>query len=159
MSNQTTQQNINHDLTFRIWNSYWLECITEKFNRRIDTVMNATMLILGTAIFMDSPFSGLSGASIAILSGCRVAWNFGQRAEAARQQARRYSLLIKDIEKSSTGEITARLSTIEEFDSIVMECMDNPARSKASISMGLSHRESLHFSEKLIAVITVGIPK
>lgn len=159
MNNQHTVRNPKHDLTFRIWNSYWLECITEKFNRRIDTVINATMLILGASVFAGSQFSWLSGGFIAILSGCRIAWNFGQRAEAAKQQARRYSMLLNDIDKSSTDELAVRLSMIEEFDSIVMECMDNPARSKASISMGLTHRESLRFAEKLIAVLTVGIPR
>lgn len=155
MNNQQTE----HDLAFRIWNSYWLECIAEKFNRRIDTISNAIMLILGASIFTGSQFSLLFGGVVTVLSGCRIAWNFGQRAEAAKQQARRYAGLLDEIGKLTVDELAARLSMIEEFDSIVMECMDNPARSKASISMGLKHRESLRFSEKLISAITVGIPR
>ncbi|HIH5186992.1 TPA: hypothetical protein ACYR8L_003435 [Citrobacter freundii] len=159
MSNQPTERNPKHDLTFRVWNSYWLECIAEKFNRRIDTIINAIMLILGATVFAGSEFSWLSGGIVAILSGCRIAWNFGQRAEAAKQQTRRYAAILDDAHKLTTDELAARLSMIEEFDSIVMECMDNPARSKASISMGMKHRESLHLSEKIIAAITVGIPR
>lgn len=158
MNNQPTERNPKHDLVFRIWNSYWLECIAEKYNRRIDTVINAIMLILGASVFAGSQFSWFSGGVIAILSGCRIAWNFGQRAEAAKQQARRYAVLLDEANKLSIDELAGRLSMIEEFDSIVMECMDNPARSKASISMGLNHRESLCLSEKLIAMLTVGIP-
>ncbi|EAN0852642.1 hypothetical protein D7C21_14940 [Salmonella enterica] len=159
MTTQPTERDPMHDLVFRIWNSYWLERIAEVFNRRIDTAINALMLILGASIFANSQFSWLCGGIIAILSGCRIAWNFGQRAEAAKQQLRRYASLLDDIQKLDIDEISGRLSMIEEFDSIVMECMDNPARSKASISMGLKHRERLSFSEKLIAIITVGIPR
>lgn len=159
MNTQPTEQNAAHELTFRIWNSYWLERIAEIFNRRTDTVINALMLILGASVSVNSQFSWLFGLLVAILSGCRIAWRFGQRAEAAKQQARRYAVLIDELPKLTANEVAARLSMIEEFDSIVMECMDNPARSKASISMGLKHREHLCFSEKLISLFTVGIPR
>lgn len=159
MSKQPTERDPMHDLQFRAWNSYWLECIAEKFNRRIETIINAVILILGASVFVNSQFSWLAGGVVAILSGCRIAWNFGQRAEAAKQQARRYSLIIDETSKISVDEFAARLSMIEEFDSVVMECMDNPARNKASISMGLKHRETLQFSEKLISAMTVGIAR
>ncbi|EEX2875348.1 hypothetical protein PVO54_001731 [Enterobacter hormaechei] len=159
MNTQPTEHDPKHDLVFRAWNSYWLEHISEAFNRRMDTIINALMLILGASVFANSVFSWLFGGIIAILSGCRIAWHFGQRAEAAKQQARRYCELLDNVHKLSVDEIAARLSMIEEFDSIVMECMDNPARSKACISMGLKHREHLNFPEKLIALLTVGIPR
>ena len=159
MNTQPTEYQKRFALIFRIWNSYWLERIGEIFNRRIDTVLNAIVLILGASVFANSSFSWLFGGVIAILSGCRIAWHFGERAEAAKQQTRRYSALIDDIHKLSTDEIAARLSMIEEFDSIVMECMDNPARNKACISMGIESREHLNFPEKLIALLTVGIPR
>lgn len=159
MNNQPTDRDAMHGLVFRVWNSYWLERITEAFNRRIDTIINAVTLILGASVFVNSHLSWLFGGIISVLSGCRIAWHFAQRAEAAKQQVRRYSLLLDDIHKLSFDETSARLSMIEEFDSVVMECMDNPARSKAGVSMGINHRESLSPSEKLISLITVGIPK
>jgi hypothetical protein len=159
MNTQPTEDDPKHILIFRAWNSYWLEHISEAFNRRVDTVINALMLILGASVFANSDFSWLFGGIIAILSGCRIAWHFGQRAGAAKQQAKRYSVLLDNANKLSVDEIAARLAMIEEFDSTVMECMDNPARNKACISMGLKHREHLNLPEKLIALLTVGIPR
>lgn len=159
MNTQPTEHDKIHDLVFRAWNSYWLEHISEAFNRRTDTLINALMLALGASVFANSALSWLCGGVIAILSACRIAWNFGQRAEAAKQQAKRYSTLLDGIHDLNANEIAARLSMIEEFDSTVMECMDNPARSKACISMGLKHREHLNFPEKLIALLTIGIPR
>ncbi|KNA29564.1 hypothetical protein ACO03_11740 [Pantoea ananatis] len=159
MNNQPTEREAMHGLVFRVWNSFWLERIAEIFNRRIDTIINALMLILGASVFVHTHLSWIFGGVIAVLSGCRIAWNFAERAEAAKQQVRRYAILLGDIHRLGSDEISARLSMIEEFDSIVMECMDNPARSKASISMGIKHRESLSLSEKFISLITVGIPK
>lgn len=159
MNKQPTERDPVHDLTYRIWNSYWLECINGAFNRRVDMTTNAAILILGSTVFVNSHLSWLFGGIIAILSGIRIVWQFGQKSEAAKQQARRYSVLIDELPKLSLDEIAARLSMIEEFDSVVMECMDNPARSKASISMGMAHRESLSVYEKIIAFLTVGIPR
>lgn len=147
MNTQPTERNPKHDLVFRAWNCYWIEYINEVFNRRMDTVINALMLILGASVFTNNTFSWLFGGIIAILSGCRIAWNFGKRAEASKQQVQRYAKLLSDTEKLNVDELAARLSMIEEFDGTVMECMDNPARSKASISMGLKHREHLNFQK------------
>lgn len=156
---QPTDTDTKYQLTFRAWNSYWLECIAERFNRRLDTIFNAMTLIFGASIFAGSDWGWFFGGAIAVFSGCRIAWNFSQRAEAAKQQARRYSILLDEIDQLSADEISARLSIIEEFDSIIMECMDNPARNKACIAMGNNHRESLQITEKLMAALTVGIPR
>lgn len=147
-----------HDVLFRIWCSYWLEDMTFKLNDRIDTAINALLLIFGASVFAQSHFSGLFGAMIAVLSGIRVAWHFGRRAESARQQKKRYSTLIDEAPKLTADELGARLATIEEFDSVALNCMNNPARNRASIAMALKHRERLSGMEKFIAMLTGGIP-
>lgn len=159
MNAQPTKNDPKYQLTFRAWNSYWLEYINEVFNRRMDTVTNALLLILGASVFADSAYSWLFGGIIATLSGCRIAWRFGQRSEASKQQAQRYAAILDNAQDLSIEEISARLSMISEFDGTVMECMDNPARNKASIAMGFKPKEHLNIPEKLIALLTIGIPR
>jgi len=153
-----TEQPTEHDLQFRIWYSYWLEMMVATSNRRVDTVINTVMLVLGSGVFVQSQLSWLFGGVIAVLSGCRIAWKFAQKAEAAAQQARRYSALIDVMAGLGVDEICQRLSMIQEFDSQVLGSMVKPARQKACIAMGLAHRETLSFTEKVTAALTGGIP-
>lgn len=159
MNTQPSEHDPKYQLTFRAWNCYWIEYINEVFNRRIDTTINALMLILGAFVSMNSSFSWLFGGIIAVLSGCRIAWNFGKKAGVSKQQMQRYAAILDDAHKLSVEELSARLSLISEFDGAVMECMDNPARNKASIAMGYTPKEHLNFPEKLIALLTIGIPR
>ncbi|HEN3479442.1 TPA: hypothetical protein U5D84_001086 [Yersinia enterocolitica] len=152
------KQPTEHEIRFRIWCSYWLEVMTETVNRRIDTLINAMTLILGASIFATSNFSWLFGAIIAVLSGCRIAWQFSRKAESARQQAKRYSGLIDALPNLSIDEAKARLSMLEEFDSTILSSLNNPARNRASISLEMKHREQLSISERVISWIAGGTP-
>ncbi|EOS4318697.1 hypothetical protein HIU27_RS10930 [Escherichia coli] len=163
MNKKPTENEIRerHDLMFRLWNSYWLEYIAHVFNRRIDTAINAVILISGATVFSDSNFGWLLGGVVAVLGGCNIAWKFGQRAQAAKEQAHRYNVLISESESANPGNdvVLKKLLEIEVHDSPVLECMDKPARNKACMSMGLKHRDHLSFSQKLVALLTVGIPR
>lgn len=158
MNRQPTENHAErrHEVMFRLWNSYWLEHISEVFNRRMDTVINAVILTSGATVFAGSNFSWLLGGIVAVLSGCNIAWKFGRRAQAAKEQAHRYNVLITESDGLSTEVLLARLVEIEKQDSPVLQCMDNPARNKACAALGLNHRESLSLSEKIIASLTVG---
>ncbi|CTT86632.1 TPA: hypothetical protein ACI7JC_000957 [Escherichia coli] len=160
MGNQPSENNAarRHEVMYRLWNSYWLEHIVEVFNRRMDTVINAVILTLGATVFADSNFSWLLGGIVAVLSGCNIAWKFGQRAEAAKAQAHRYSVLISESGNLSTEDVLNRLLETEKQDSPVIEGMDAVARNKASASMGLKHRDQLSLPQKIIALLTVGNP-
>lgn len=155
MKNQPTE----YDYHYRIWYCYWLEIMTETINRRTETAMNATMLILGAVVSGSNQFSWLLGIVIAILSGCRVAWQYGRKAEAARQQAKRYGKLADSMHELTLTEIKARLDMIEEFDSIPLCSLFNPARNRACISLNIRHRERLSSHEKFISFLSGGTPQ
>ena len=133
--------------------------MTETLNRRTENAMNASMLILGAVVSSSNHFSWLLGIIIAILSGCRVAWQYGKKAEAARQQAKRYGKLADSMHDLSLPEIKARLEMIEEFDSIPLSSLFNPARNRACISLNNRHRERLSANEKIISFLSGGIPQ
>lgn len=78
MGNLSTEDSLYH----RIWYRYWLEVMTETINRRVDTMTNATNLVLGAVIFAASDLSWLFGGIIAIFSGSRIAWQFGKTFQA-----------------------------------------------------------------------------
>ncbi|WP_285280040.1 hypothetical protein, partial [Escherichia coli] len=101
-----------HEVMFRLWNSYWIEHISEVFNRRMDTVINAVILTSGATVFAGSNFSWLLGGIVAVLSGCNIAWKFGRRAHAAKEQAHRYNVLITESDGLSTEVLLARLVEI-----------------------------------------------
>ncbi|WP_406706310.1 hypothetical protein [Sodalis sp.] len=155
-----SKQPAEHTLRYRIWYSYWLEVMTETINRRVDTVTNAASLILSAAIFSASDLSWLFGGIIAILSGSRIAWQFGKKAEAARQQNKRYRTLINEMHSLSIDEMQARINTLEEFDSPALSCLLNPARNRATISLGLDkkHMEKLSITERAVSGFACGVP-
>lgn len=155
MSEQPTEYGVK----FRIWNSFWLERMTETFNRRMDVWINAVLCILGASVFMQSHLSWLFGGIVAIFSGIRIAWSFGGKAEAAKQQAKRYSSLINDIHKLDVDEMLARLVMLEEFDSAVLISMDNAARNRACLALSQPMCERLTRWEKFIAMLSGGIPR
>lgn len=152
------KQPTKYEYHFRIWYCYWLETMTETLNRRIETIMNAIMLILGAMVSGAHHFSWLFGIIIAVLSGCRVAWQFGKKAEAARQQAKRYGVLAHEMGTLEPAEIKARLGMIEEFDSAPLSSLFNPARNRACISLNNRHREHLTLIEKLTSLLGGGVP-
>ncbi|MGJ3447404.1 hypothetical protein [Enterobacter sp. PTB] len=152
------KQPTEYDYHFRIWYCYWLETMTETLNRRIETIMNAIMLFLGALVSGTHHFSWLFGIIIAILSACRVAWQFGKKAEAARQQAKRYGVLAHEMDELDLSEVKARLSMIEEFDSVTLNSLFNPARNRACISLNNNHRESLTVMEKFTSLLGGGVP-
>ncbi|CAJ0995252.1 hypothetical protein SODG_002744 [Sodalis praecaptivus] len=156
MSNQPTE----HTLRYRIWYSYWLKVMTETLNRRVDTMTNAASLVLGAVIFAASDLSWLFGGIIAILSGSRIAWQFGKKAEAARQQNKRYRTLINEMHSLSIDEMQASINTLEEFDSPALSCLFNPARNRATISLGLDkkHMEKLSITERAVSGLAGGVP-
>ncbi|WP_262215466.1 hypothetical protein [Serratia ficaria] len=155
-----TKQPTEYGLRFRIWYSYWLEIMTETINRRIDIITNAVTLILSATIFTASEFSWLFGGIIAILSGCRIAWQFGKKAEAARQQGKRYLSLINEIHNLSVDETLARINVLEEFDSHALSSLFNPARNRAMISLGKEkHHEKLSVVERLVSGLAGGVPR
>ncbi|WP_337039877.1 hypothetical protein [Serratia marcescens] len=155
MSEQPTEYGVK----FRIWNSFWLERMTETLNRRMDVWINAALFILGVSVFLQSQLSWLFGGIVAVFSGVRVACDFGGKAEAAKQQGKRYSSLINDIHKLSIDEILARLVMIEEFDSVALISMDNAARNRACLALGQPMCERLTRWEKFIAMLSGGIPR
>lgn len=149
----------DYEIHFRVWYSYWLEVMTATINRRIDTLTNALTLILGASVFASSEYSSLFGGAIAILGGCRIAWQFGQKAESARQQSRRYKGLLDQYSQSDISAIISSLSVIEEFDSAALSSLFNPARNRACVSLGLKHREKLTLTEKIISFTAGGNPE
>ncbi|MEC5343385.1 hypothetical protein ABRZ24_12360 [Brenneria populi] len=153
------KQPTEHEIHFRIWYSYWLEHMTETLNRRIDMFTNAIILTLGSAIFATSHFSWLFGGIIAVLSGFRIAWQYGQKAAAAKQQAKRYAALIDEIPNIAIDETRERLAMLEEFDSVAINSLRNPARNGASVSLSLKHREPLSFAEKAVSLLAGGTPR
>ncbi|OVZ93397.1 hypothetical protein CBW54_02465 [Yersinia kristensenii] len=148
-----------HDVRFRIWYSLWLEEMTETLNRRLDTFINAVTLTLGASIFAASHFSWLFGGVIAVLSGCRVAWQFGRVAGSARQQRRRYAVLADDAATLDVTEMRGRLAMLEEFDSPVLGGLKNPAWHRACISLNIKNNEKLTYMEKVISWLAGGIPR
>ncbi|MBQ4791067.1 hypothetical protein WCT78_20115 [Pectobacterium versatile] len=153
------KQPTEYEVHFRIWYSYWLERMTETLNRRIDVSINAITITLGSAIFATSHFSWLFGGIIAVLSGFRIAWQYGQKAESAKQQVKRYSALIDDLPTITIDETRARLAMLEEFDSAALNSLCNPARNGASISLKHKHRETLSFAEKTISLLAGSTPR
>ncbi len=87
MNRQPTENHAErrHEVMFRLWNSYWIEHISEVFNRRMDTVINAVILTSGATVFAGSNFSWLSvhcGLTLLIISplpffrrGSRLPWH------------------------------------------------------------------------------------
>ncbi|PWC10908.1 hypothetical protein B4923_15465 [Brenneria roseae subsp. americana] len=153
------KQPTEHEIHFRIWYSYWLERMTETLNRRIDMFTNAIILTLGAAIFATSHFSWLFGGIIAVLSGFRIAWQYGKKAEAAKQQAKRYASLIDNLPGITIDEIREKLKMLEEFDSVALNSLCNPARNGASISLRLKYREPLSFIEKAVSLLAGSTPR
>ncbi|CAE1145034.1 MULTISPECIES: hypothetical protein [Serratia] len=155
-----TKQPTEYDLRFRIWYGYWLEVMTETINRRIDISSNAVMLILGAGIFVNSDLSQLFGAIVAVISGIRVACQHGKKAEAARQQSKRYLSLINEMHNLSVDEMISRVNMLEEFDSNALSSLFNPARNRAMISLGKKkHHEKLSIKERMVSCLAGGVPR
>ncbi|SMG61874.1 hypothetical protein [Cedecea sp. NFIX57] len=155
MSGQPTR----NEIYFRIWYSYWLEVMTETFNRRLDNSIHALLLTLGALVSVTHQPGWVFGIIIAALSACQVAWQYGKQGEAARQQARRYVKLIGQMHSLSPQEILDHLDVIEEFDSTAQSSLFNSARNRTFISLNMRHREKLTLWEKFISSIAGGIPR
>ncbi len=125
----------------------------------MDTVINAVILTSGATVFAGSNFSWLLGGIVAVLSGCNIAWKFGRRAQAAKEQAHRYNVLITESDGLSTEVLLARLVEIEKQDSPVLECMDNPARNKACAALLVLIIANLsHSPKKSLPALRLALP-
>lgn len=146
------------DLKFQATYSYYLEVMTETFNRRTDNLMNFLLILTGGLTSVGVQFGWLCGILAIVFSAYRVAYKPADKAASAEAQKKRYSRLLSDIDIASDAEIARRLEELEEFDSIAPTSLYNPARNRASIE--LHHKiEPLTKFEKLMAFLAGGIPK
>lgn len=146
------------DLKFQATYSYYLEVMTETFNRRTDNLMNFLLILTGGLTSVGVQFGWLCGILAIVFSAYRVAYKPADRAASAEAQKKRYSRLLSDVDIASDAEIARRLEELEEFDSNAPTSLYNPARNRASIE--LYHKiEPLTKFEKLMAFLAGGIPK
>ncbi|CZU61556.1 MULTISPECIES: hypothetical protein [Enterobacter cloacae complex] len=146
------------DLKFQATYSYYLEVMTETFNRRTDNLMNFLLILSGGLTSVGVQFGWLCGIFAIVFSAYRVAYKPADKAASAEAQKKRYSRLLSDVDIASDAEIARRLEELEEFDSNAPTSLYNPARNRASIEL---HRkiEPLTKFEKLMAFLAGGIPK
>jgi hypothetical protein len=146
------------DLKFQATYSYYLEVMTETFNRRTDNLMNFLLILTGGLTSVGVQFGWLCGLLAIVFSAYRVAYKPADKAASAEAQKKRYSRLLCDVDMASDAEIARRLEELEEFDSNAPTSLCNPARNRASIE--LYHKiEPLTKFEKLMAFLAGGIPK
>ena len=153
MSNQPAS-----DLEFQATYCYYLEVMTETFNRRTDNLMNFLLILTGGLTSVGIQFGWLCGTLAVIFSAYRVAYKPADKAASAEAQKKRYSRLLSDMPTASVTEISRRLDELEEFDSNAPTSLFNPARNRASIELRRDI-EPLTTFEKLMALLAGGIPK
>ncbi|MEI9627408.1 hypothetical protein [Phytobacter diazotrophicus] len=153
MSNQPAT-----DLIFQATYCYYLEVMTETFNRRTDNLMNFLLILTGGLTSVGVQFGWLCGILAVVFSAYRVAYKPADKAASAEAQKKRYSRLLSDISTASYAEISRRLEELEEFDSSAPTSLYNPARNRASIELRLTIEPLTKF-EKLMAFVAGGIPK
>ncbi|HEJ8280784.1 TPA: hypothetical protein SML19_001244 [Klebsiella oxytoca] len=146
------------NLIFQATYCYYLEVMTETFNRRTDNLMNFLLILTGGLTSIGVQFGWLCGILAVFFSAYRVAYKPADKAARAEAQKKRYSRLLSDIPAAPNAEIARRIAELEEFDSSAPTSLYNPARNRTSVELRLDI-ESLTKFEKIMALLAGGIPK
>lgn len=152
---------------FHVHYCYYVEHMTEIFNRRIANFITLVQVITGSAVMASLANSILAGLVVTILAAIMFVYKPGEVAEKARLQARRYEKLLNRIDNVgvSKSELDNTLNDYLEYDSAIPTSLVNPAYIRAAIACGSekdaieSEIKKMKFAERFCSFICGGIPR
>ncbi|WP_133624049.1 hypothetical protein [Erwinia sp. LJJL01] len=154
----------DHTEIFQLHYSYYLEHMTEGFNRRVFNFVSFVQVVMGGTIMADFTKGLIPGLVITLLSAFMFVYKPGEIASKAKQQSKRYERLINRLPSITRDELVNSLSDSSEFDSSVPGSLTKPAYIRAAISTGSDpdtiDKEimSLGKLERVYTFISGGIP-
>lgn len=149
-----------HDSIFDITYSYHLENMHSILTGRIDRAITFIIIAAGCSVFASLNHYALFGVLIACLSICQVVYQFGRNSGISEDQAKRYKLLIIEVEECDDAELNNRYKSLHSLDTSPWGILCNAAFKRACIVLGLpSGTPELTFMEKCFACLAGDLPR
>ncbi|HDL6888161.1 TPA: hypothetical protein PXL93_004165 [Yersinia enterocolitica] len=145
-----TEQQI-FDVRFEVTYSYYLEKLTEIFNRRLEKLLLFIQFLLGGTVITGLGLDLLLGFLIAVIAGIQFAFKPGEMAGSARQQSQRYSVLLDEFDMESIEVIKKNAREIEKTDNAHPGSLAGLARFKAATRLGVEPDVDLSRVERFFA--------
>jgi hypothetical protein len=148
-----------HELLFAIHYAIRLEKMTANLMGRLDRVSSFVQLLLGAAVFADSPYQKLIGIILVLTSMFAFVWQPAGKAAQARSQKQEYERLLVAASSMAEDALATSIQEVRAKNSDEIGALCTAAHIGVEISMGLVQSVRLSPREKIVAWLAGDLPR